>query len=372
MIEIIKAYLPLFILTVILPILVGGVGAYVGWDSLRTKLEENKLKERTLHIRQLIEKTKNGDRSAYKKLNKIHETHQDITNEEAAIIEVAYDTFHRMVEAHLREKSKLTLIKLETKKPKKWSLEYLYFLITYDNDMDSRFAAINYIGKNKHEYLVQALYQLAINNNKNILLSVSACQAICMITNYAPYEKKYGVKTSPEKRISYDSPNFLKLKEWWEKEGKNNEKYTCPLGDLIDNDRNYYFYHRKTVVDSEKRLEDIKKILSTYPQLARTRAEMAYLLLGKENTFEEVEQNALEALKGTDAEVLPYLLFAYVAWKKNQPANVNKWISSAYEMVGVESLLTCVRINEKFHILFNIVAEFCFEKHKKHKNKMNP
>ena len=121
------------------------------------------------------------------------------------------------------------------------------------------------------------------------------------------------------------------------------------------------YYERDS--ETQQRIDKISQILLTHPKLARTRGELAYLLLEKEDSFSEVKKHALQSMKDSDRETMPHLLLAYVALIEKNEKDCIKWISSAYKIAGKDDLLTYLRINEKLHIL--IVPTFKFLEEKK-------
>lgn len=352
-------------------VLIGTVGSIFTTNEIK-KVEKREIQEtkedqkKAAHIKQLIDKVKNGSRSAYEELDKLNEIYPNLTKEQYEPVENAYFSFRKIFENHVREKSNTRLIDLDTKKTKKWSLEYLYYIFKFSNragiDEDARIAAVNEAGRIKSEYLIQELYNIAVDDEK-IFLGISAGQAICKITDYAPYKNKNRFQTRlPEKDFLYDIPKFDKLKRWWEEKGSQQINYMCPFDKLITNDRNYFYYgenhpESSDFKTSEQRLGYLKKILSKYPKLSRTRAEMAYLLLGDKTTFPEVEKNALQSLKESDSEPLSTLLLAYISFITKDNDNFEKWISKAIESSREKDILSCLQINEKLHILFLPVIE---------------
>ncbi|MBU0612156.1 hypothetical protein KKB58_01895, partial [Patescibacteria group bacterium] len=247
------------------------------------------------HIKKLIDKVKNGSRSAYEELDNISEVYPNLTEEQYEPIENAYFSFVKIFENHIRDKSNVRLNGLDTQK---WSSECLYYIFNFSNrlgiDEDARIAAVNEAGKMKSEYLTQALYNIAVHDEK-IFLGISAGQAICKITDYAPYRNINRFHSmQPEKEFLYDIPKFDKLTRWWKEKGSQQKHYMCPFGELITDNKNYFFYgeshpESSDFKTSEQRLGYLKEVLAEYPKLSRTRAEMAYLILGDETTFPEVK-----------------------------------------------------------------------------------
>lgn len=322
------------------------------------KTRENQKK--AAHIKTLIDKVKNGSRSAYEELDRISDVYPDLTEEQYEPIENAYFSFRKIFGNHVREKSNIRLIDLDTKKTKKWSSEYLYYIFKFSNragiDEDARIAAVNEAGRMKCEYLTQELYNIAVHDEK-LFLGISAAHAICKITDYAPYRNRNRFQSrSSEKEFLSDIPKFDRLTRWWKEKGSQQKRYMCPFGELITNDRNYFYYGESHPESSdfqtaEQRLGYLKEILPEYPKLSRTRAEMAYLLLGDEATFLEVKSNALQSLEESDSEPLPSLLLAYISFVTKDGDNCKKWISKAIESSRKENILVCLQINEKLHVL---------------------
>jgi len=363
MFEIINSDWVRFILIVVFPLLAGVVGCIAGWRSLKNNVHENKIKE----INLLLDKSKSGNRNAFLEFGKVYKDFKSEETEiEAEVINEKYREMKKSWTDYFRDPNRrhLRYIDIKTKKAKKWSMEHLYFIILPSNGQrfsgDDKKGVLNEIAINNYDYFVEYLFEIATNSN-SIFLSISAAHAISIITNYEAYQSNPSLYISHEKSFEYDIPEFKKLKEWWGEKGSIQKKYKCPFGAILTNNSNYYHYDFGS--ENETRLKNLKEILSEYPRLSRTRAELAYLILDGKETYDEVKANALKSIEESETEPLPYLLLAYVAKEKNEDDNYRYWIKILKEKFAPKDILSC--LNQKKFYKNNFLNSFPLQNIKK-------
>lgn len=241
----------------------------------------------------------------------------------------------------------------------RYSQEYLYGGLSnlWANNIrkynDKDYAAyFKEIELSKSKSFIEVLYTIA-TEGRNISYSILAAKTLCAITNFEPYPSSQFADSY--RQLFTDIPRFKNMKEWWVKSGSQNVKYKCPFDKIVESDRNYYYYHRSNS-DKSERLELLIEAIRNCPNLSRTKAEIAYLKLGKPSTYGEVERLAQEAILGADMEPLPYLLLSFVGLKQNDNDKIEKNLKLAKLSLNQKSMITTIRLNSKLHELL-VVAE---------------
>ena len=282
----------------------------------------------------------------------------DILNSELHDIwEKEYNYLRKQWEGELENVNFYRLIDTKTGKSRKWSQEYLYMNISslwtnrswaFNNkDYAAYFKEIEI---NKLRYFVETLYKIA-TEGENISYSILAAKTLCSITDFEPYPSHQFANS--DKQLLNDIPEFKKLREWWDKSGSKNTEYTCPLEKIVENDRNYYSYDRSYEGKDLERLKLLDESIKNYPNLSRSKAEIAYIKLNGLETYQEVERLANEAIIGTDMESLPYLLIAFIGLKQNDMNKLQSNLNLAKQSMNLENMITSIQINPKLHELFN-------------------
>lgn len=282
----------------------------------------------------------------------------DILNSELHDIwEKEYNYLRKQWEGELENVNFYRLIDIKTGKSRKWSQEYLYRNISSlwtnrswaFNNKDYA-AYFKEIELNKLRYFVETLYRIA-TKGENISYSILAAKTLCLITDFEPYPSHQFANS--DKQLLNDIPQFKKLGEWWDKSGSKNTEYTCPLEKIVENDRNYYSYDRSHEGKDMERLKLLDESIKIYPNLFRSKAEIAYIKLNGQETYQEVERLANEAITGTDMESLPYLLIAFIGLKQNDINKLQSNLNLAKQSMNLENMITSIQINPKLHELFN-------------------
>ncbi|WP_430817873.1 hypothetical protein [Carboxylicivirga sp. RSCT41] len=364
---IISSYPIRFFFMVFIPFAVGISTAYFGWTSLveRKQAEVEKvIQSRKDKINILIQETENGNKPSYIELINLPHSINELTDSERKMIEEGMIGARKMCEKSLREKAHLRLIKKSTGENMNWSVENLYYYTTrvnvFPNMDEAREAALSEIGVKGYNYLIEELYNIAVND-PNIFMSLMAVNSICKITNYAPYQNNSRY-VSPDKIMLSDVPRFEKLSDWWNNYGINNPSFRCPMKDIVSNNRNYYYYDRDNSLDginTEQRIEFLENILKEYPLLGRSKAELAYLEIVSNKDFNKARLLALDAIKITNTEPLPYLILAEIALRKNDKKDiVNQFINYALNTPdGEQGVLQCMPIDSIFRNLLTYYYE---------------
>jgi hypothetical protein len=256
------------------------------------------------------------------------------------------------------------LIKIKNRQLGKWSVEYLYKMITTKNsiftDKDIIKATFNEIAIRKDKYLVETLYDIAINDN-NIFYAIDAARTLCKITDYAPYPQ--GQYSNSHRQFVSDSLKFERLKKWWGEEGSKVKEYKCPFKDFIPTDKNNLYFDPINDETVESRLKKLKDICKDFPLLYKTQAEILYLTLANDN-LPYIKQEAEKIVSQCDTELLPYMVLVYIALKNKDNASFEKWMNKMIEFEQLREISTCVMINTKFRPILEAVVMF-LQKHDK-------
>lgn len=305
--------------------------------------------------------SKNGSRKDFEKFYSLVEG--DILNSELHDIwEKEYSSLRKLWEGEL-EKVNFYRLLYDTKsgESRKWSQEYLYLGISslwtnrswaYNNkDYAAYFKEIEV---NKSKYFVETLYKIATEGN-NISYSILAARTLCDLTGFEPYPSHQFANSY--KQLLNDIPQFKKMKEWWIKNGSQNTVYTCPFDKIVEKDRNYYSYDRSHEGEDEKRLQFLNRVIVDYPNLYRSKAELAYIKLGDLKSYPEVELLAIDAISGTDMEPLPYLILSYIGLKQNNNEKLVENLNLAKRSMNYENMITSIQINPKLHELFLVLEQ---------------
>ena len=303
--------------------------------------------------------SKNGSRKDFEDFYALVEG-EKLNSELHEIWEKEYNYLRKLWEGDLEKVSFYRLLhNADTGETRKWSQEYLYLGISsiwtnrswaYNNkDYAAYFKEIEV---SKSKYFIETLYKIATEGS-NISFSILAAKTLCAITNFEPYPSHQFANSY--KQLLNDIPQFNKMKDWWTKSGSQNEKYKCPFEMIVEKDRNYYSYDRSHIGKNIERLELLTETISKYPNLYRTKAEIAYIKLGDPSTYAEVERLAQEAITGTDMEPLPYLLLSFIGLKQRDNNKMEKNLKLAKRSLNHESMILSIKINPKLHELFVVL-----------------
>jgi len=363
-IEVLNSDRWLFVLIVIIPLIAGIAGSIVGYKTIKGNVHESKFKE----IKLLLDKAKGGNHNAlleFRTLYKVFKS-EEKEKESEAINEKVREMRKAWID-YVRDpnKSQLRLLDTETRNLKVWSVEHLYNIIQPSKGLsfrgEDKIAALNEIAINKYYYFIEYLYNIATSGN-SIFLSISAARTISLITDNAPYKPNPSFYISPEESFEHDIPEFKKLREWWSAEGVNRGDYKCPFGEVLKVNRDYYQYHMLNPEEKNIKLEQFKAVLSKYPRLSKTRAVMAYLILGGKESFDEVKTNALKSIKDCETEPLPYLLLAFVAMSERKTDQYQYWIKILKEKVNYNSILESLILYQEKLKRNNFMNSFPYKK----------
>lgn len=341
--EVILSDKGLFALIVLIPIIMGGVSAYVGWNTLTERLHNQKWTE----INLLLDKSKKN-RTAYHDFGEKYEVFKsEETVLESEMINQRIINLRDQWSDFLREPKyrQIRWIDLESGKSKKWSMEQLYYVILPSNGQRysglDKISVLNEIAIRKDECFVGYLYELA-STSKSILIATYAARAISIITNNDPYKPDPMFYVSAEHFLENDIPEFKQLTKWWKDRGERELRYRCPFDEVLANSRDKYIDGIDTV-----QLDNLKEILNTFPRLARTRAIIAYLDLNEVSSFSKVKNNAVLALEDSSTEPLPFLLLAYMAKVEGDDEKFKYWVNLLIGNVNPSDIMACL-LNEKF------------------------
>lgn len=305
---------------------------------------------------------KNGSRKDFESFDSLVEGDK-LDSELHHIWEKEYSYLQKLWEGELENVNYYRLMyDTKTGETRKWSQEYLYMGISslwtnrswaYNNkDYTAYFKEIE---ANNSRYFIETLYKIA-TEGKNISYSILAAKTLCSIIEFEPYTS-YQFASS-YKQLLNDIPQFKKMKEWWDKSGSKNANYKCPFDKIVENDRNYYSYDRGHEDKDMERLEFLTESIKNYPNLFRSKAEIAYIKLNGQQTYAEVERLANEAIVGTDMEPLPYLLLAFIGLKQNDINKLETNLNLAKHSMNLENMITSIQINPKLHELFIALDKF--------------
>jgi hypothetical protein len=305
--------------------------------------------------------TRNGDREKYYEFYSLI-NEKGINDDLHTAWEQEYNGLRQIWQSEL-ERVNFFRLTAFSKEAKKWSLEYLYVGLSsilnntlhQYNKMDI-IAYFNEVEICNSKYFVETLFKIAVES-KNISYSILAVKAICALTNYEPYPQvKYVNRLNS---LLNDIPDFLILKEWWNKKGSKNDEYKCPFNKIVLENVDYYIYDCTTShpeFSEGKRLNFLNETLKQYPLLSRTYAELAYYLLKDQDTYPEVERLALESIKRTDMEPLPFLLIAVIAYEKGDYLKYRDYILLSSKAIG-RTAFGMNLYNEKLKFLYGISGE---------------
>ena len=293
--------------------------------------------------------SKNGSRKDFEDFYSLVEGDK-LNSELHDIWEKEYNYLRKLWEGELEKVNFYRLLhNTNTGETRRWSQEYLYLGISslwtnrswaYNNkDYAAYFKELEVC---KSKYFIETLYTIA-TEEKNISYSILAAKTLCTITAFEPYPSHQFANSY--KQLLNDIPQFNKMKDWWTKSGSQNEKYKCPFEMIVEKDRNYYSYDRSHIGKNIERLELLTETISKYPNLYRTKAEIAYIKLGDPSTYAEVERLAQEAITGTDMEPLPYLLLSFIGLKQRDNNKMEKNLKLAKRSLNHESMILSIKIN---------------------------
>lgn len=324
-------------------------------DELKSQKEFN---QNIREISLLSLKVKNGSRKAYEKLMELQdklssdENYQEYFSQETR-------NFHALWGEEAEKENLLVYQIIETSERKKWSAEYLYCELANWNPIRQKkdeLAILNEIVQGNHNYFVNKLYKIATEDN-DIYTSINAGKALCLLVKFEPYDSKGASFAHPPLvQFKSDIINFRKLTLWWNQTGSKKLEYNCPF-DKVKNSAGIdrFKFDCKSTEETISRIEELELLTKQFPRLARTKAELGYLILDDRSTFDKVSKLANEALEETNMETLPYLLLAYIAYVNN-----NKIVNSefenniilAYEAYNFDQIFRTLQLNKKFDLMF--------------------
>ena len=305
--------------------------------------------------------SKNGSRKDFEDFYSLVEGDK-LNSELHDIWEKEYNYLRKLWEGELEKVNFYRLLhNTNTGETRRWSQEYLYLGISslwtnrswaYNNkDYADYFKELEVC---KSKYFIETLYTIA-TEEKNISYSILAAKTLCTITAFEPYPSHQFANSY--KQLLNDIPQFKKMKDWWAKSGSQNEQYKCPFDKIVENDRNYYSYDRSHSGKDNERLKFLTNTINNFPNLFRTKAEIAYIKLKGSDTYPEVEKLANEAIVGTDMEPLPYLILSYIGLKQNDMSKLETNMKLAKLSMNQENMITSIQINPKLHELFLVIEQ---------------
>jgi len=207
--EIIKAFPLLFLLTVALPFVGGVVGAYIGWDSLKNRFEDNinkeiiteKIKSHESTINKIVSKESivelgdraiaNGDREAYLKLD--HIVKQFGTERNAAISEIARIKNHHNTMTSIRLKLEFFNGKNELIPENEIKTENLIEILLLNTQYLFRARSAQILSERNENFVIEALL-ISMFSDNNIEVLRESTKAFEKMTGFkspdffSPYE----------------------------------------------------------------------------------------------------------------------------------------------------------------------------------------
>jgi hypothetical protein len=326
--------------------------------NINTELEYQKEFNNNLREISLLSlRIRNGNKEAFEKLMQLEKKlKSDEIYEEYFYQEER--NFRLLWDEEVEKENSFVYQIIKTGERKKWSVEYLQSALVNHDPIGLKkdaLAILNEIVKGDFTYLLNDLYKITMED-RNIYTSINAAHAFCKILNFEPYVSKASFAYKPIALFKSDITEFKKLKKWWTQNGALKEEYNCPFDKL--NTQNVLLklqFDCKSHKATKERIEELKSLIISYPRLARTKAELGYLILNDSTTYEEVIRLSNEALHETDMETLPYLLLAYIEYNKNNK-KINKGfeqlIIQAYKAYSFETVFRTLQMNEKFQLMF--------------------